>query len=253
MPTEEQLSDLEQVELEVTEEVIAVMLLLLGSTKLDIKKEIRSFYQEYGKDGVVTYKEAKKWISKDNRRKRLLGLFITIHDCFNETHIQARKEFRELLTNIIALEEVMFGSKVKSEKILGSLWGVDESNWKRRLEDDIALWVNQINNDIKLAILQNRNIDEVLEQLDNRFKAIERALDRLVMTESTAVGSLARKQIFRNLGVTKYKYYARIDERTCEYCGQLHGTIFPISEFIVGVTASPIHPRCRCWEEPIFD
>ena len=253
MPTEEQLSDLEQAELETTEEVIAVMILLLGSAKLDIKKEIRSFYQEYGKDGVVTYKEAKKWISKNNRHRRLLALFITIHDCFKETHIQARKEFRELLTDIIALEEAMFDSKVKPEKILDTLWGADASNWDRRLEDDIALWVSQINNDIKLAVLQNRHVDDVLEQLEDRFDAIERALDRLVITESTAVGSAARKQIFKNLGVTKYKYFARIDERTCPKCGELHGTIFPVSEFQIGITASPLHPRCRCFEVPIIE
>ena len=132
-------------------------------------------------------------------------------------------------------------------------WGLDNLNWLQRLQDDFDLWVARIQSDIKIGMIQRLNIEEVVERLNARFKSITKAVHKLGVTESTAVGSLARKSLFKALGITKYRYFAKIDERTCEQCGALHGTVFPISEFEVGVTASPIHPHCRCWEEPIME
>ena len=96
-------------------------------------------------------------------------------------------------------------------------------------------------------------IDDVIKQLDKRFNSIEKVLDTLVLSESTAIGSMARRLAFRELGINKYQFFTRADERTCEVCGGMHGLTFPISAFEVGVTASPLHPRCRCWEIPIMD
>jgi SPP1 gp7 family putative phage head morphogenesis protein len=110
-----------------------------------------------------------------------------------------------------------------------------------------------IANDIKRAIHQGKTIDQVLTQLDKRFKSINSILETLGISESTAVGSLSRQEIFKELGINKYQFYAKVDERTCETCGSMHGLVFPISAFEVGVTASPIHPRCRCWEVPILE
>ena len=71
MYTDEQFEQLEQEELEITEEEIALMLLLLSATKSTVEKELRDFYSKYGKDGVVTYQEARKWISSADHRRRL--------------------------------------------------------------------------------------------------------------------------------------------------------------------------------------
>ena len=78
-------------------------------------------------------------------------------------------------------------------------------------------------------------------------------LNKLALTESTAVGSIARREIFKELGIKKYQFFTKPDERRCETCGAMHGLIFPISAYEIGVTASPLHPHCRCWEVPITD
>ena len=101
--------------------------------------------------------------------------------------------------------------------------------------------------------LETVDVTAVLNLLDKRFDSIESIIQTLGLTESTAVGSLARRKIFAELGIAKYRFYTRPDERRCETCGSMHGLIFPISAYEVGVTASPIHPRCRCWEVPIMD
>ena len=137
--------------------------------------------------------------------------------------------------------------------ILDIAWGIDEATWFTRLADDVELWNANVANDLKRAFMRHDNVEDVIAKLNKRFTSMESVLSKLAMTESTAVGSLARREIFKELGISKYQYYAREDERTCEVCGSLHGLVFPISSYEIGVNASPIHPWCRCWEVPIRD
>ena len=253
MYTEEQLEQLEQEERIITNEAIVAMIFILHGLKDDMEHELRNFYQKYGKDGVVTYAEARKWVSEKDHRKRLNVLYGVLGLGFAKALDDMSKEFENFLRGVITKESEFFDVTLDIEKVLYTIWGVDETTWLKRLQDDVDLWNKYIANDLKTSILQRKHLDDVLKGLDDRFKSIERVLDKLAMTESTATGSLARKSICKELGVKKYMYFAQKDERTCEYCGGLHGKVFPMSAFEVGVTASPIHPRCRCWEVPIID
>ena len=253
MYSEEQYIALEQEERVITDEAIIVMLLILAGVKSDIEKELRAFYQQYGRDGVVTYSEARKWISQQNHQRRLTYLLGFVGTAFVVALNNIETHFRSFLTEVIGKESTFFGVKIDVDKLLSRKWGVDDLYWLQRLQDDVELWKLYINNDIKRSMLQGKNINEVLELLDKRFSSIDRAMKNLGITESTAVGSLSRQEIFKELGITRYQFYAKEDERTCETCGSLHGIIFPISAYEVGVTASPIHPRCRCIEIPIID
>lgn len=253
MYTDEQFEQLEQEEREITEEAILIMLLILNGVKGDIEKELRAFYQKYGQDGVVTYSEARKWISDKNHQRRLTYLTLFVGAVFVGALDGIEKHFRKFLTGVIAKESTFFGIKIDVEKLLSRKWGIDDLYWLQRLENDVELWKVYINADIKRAMLQKKSIDEVIKQLDNRFSYINSVLKKLGITESTAVGSLARQDIFKSLGISKYQFYTKPDERRCETCGAMHGLVFPMSAYEVGVTASPIHPHCRCWEVPIVD
>lgn len=253
MWTEEDFIVLEQEEREITDEAILIMLLILMGVKDDIEKELRAFYQEYGQDGVVTYSEARKWISEQDHQRRLTALILFVGGTFTYALAEMEKQFRNFLTSVVNKEITFFGVKLDIDKLLSRKWGVDDLNWLQRLESDVDLWKAHINNDIKRAMLQRKSINEVVKQLNRRFKSIDAVLTRLGLTESTAVGSLSRKDIFRELGIAKYQFYTKADERTCETCGEMHGRIFPMSVYEVGVTASPLHPRCRCYEIPIRD
>lgn len=253
MYTDEQLDQLEQEEHSLTEEAIITMILLLNTTKKNLKKELRSFYQKYGKDGVITYQEARKWVSTKDHRKRLNVLLLFVATEFNDLLSKLSPKFEQMLTNVVQKESDFFNIEVDLDDILDTPWGVDESIWYSRLMDDVELWTAYVGNDIKRSMLRKDSVDDIINLLDKRFMSIERILNRLGLTESTAVGSLARREIFKELGIKKYRFYAREDERTCEQCGSLHGLIFPITAYEVGVTASPIHAHCRCWEVPIRD
>lgn len=255
MYTEEELTRLEQEERELTDEAIAILLLILANTKSDLEKELRNFYSKYGKDGVITYAEARKWIGVNDHRRRLTALLVYINENFDELRVKLTPEFQRMLEEVIDKEVNFFDVKPDNiaDKPLTEGWGADNKTWYERLEDDVAIWCAYILMDIKQSFLKRTHIDDVLLKLDKRFKSMESVITTLGLSESTAIGSMARRKIFTELGVTKYKFYTKPDERRCETCGAMHDLIFPISAYEVGVTASPIHPRCRCWEVPIVD
>jgi SPP1 gp7 family putative phage head morphogenesis protein len=247
----EELDELEQEEHTLTEEAIAIMLLRLSEVHKELEKELRNFYQKYGKDGVVTYQQARKWVDSGDHRKRILVLYAIMGNQFDKALVDIEKEFDSMVDEIIKTECGYFDKDVKDKVAFN--WGTDDLDYTKRLKDNVDLWKAQLQMDWKRSLLQRKHIDKVLEELDKRFVTINNILEKLTLTESTAVGSLTRQQIMKALGYTKYRYYSRPDERRCESCGALHNLVFPITAYEVGVTASPIHPRCRCWEVPIKD
>ena len=250
---EQEFIDLEQEERELTDEAILAMMFVIATTKENVEKELRNFYQKYGKDGVVTYAEARKWVSEQNHQRRLTALLLFLGGEFAIAQDKLETHFRTFLTSIVDKESTFFGVKVDVTDVLNKPWGIDELRWLDRLEADVNLWKATIAKDIKQAMHRGASLDDVLTQLEKRFGSIDKVLEKLGLTESTAVGSLSRYEIFKEMGITKYQFFTKPDERRCEECGALHGKIFPISAFEVGVTASPIHPHCRCWEVPIDD
>jgi len=253
MYTDEQFEQLEQEERSVTDESIAIMLLILTNTKGNLEKELRTFYQKYGKDGVVTYAEARKWVGERDHQRRLTALTLFLGGEFIATLSDLKTEFERMLKSVIGKETGFFDVEIDMDAILKMSWGADDLTWLKRLEADVDLWNAHIMRDWKRSMLQGQHLDDVLDLLNKRFKSIESVINTLGLTESTAIGSLARQKIFKELGITKYQFYTKPDERRCETCGAMHGLIFPISAYEVGVTASPMHPRCRCWEVPIVE
>lgn len=253
MPTEEEYINLEQEERALTDEAILAMLLILATTKGNLEKELRNFYQKYGKDGVVTYAEARKWVSSQDHRRRLTALTLYATAEFASALDKVKTEFEKMLKSVIGKETGLFAVDVDIETILKMPWGENYATWLERIEADVDLWNVRIASDWKRAFLQQKHLDDVLTQLDGRFKSIKTITETLGLSESTAIGSMARQKIFKELGITKYRFYTKADERTCEVCGSMHDLEFPISSYEVGVTASPLHPRCRCWEEPITE
>ena len=252
MYTDEELTKLEEDELEDTELSIALMLAILAYTKDDLEKELRSFYTKYGKDGVVTYAEARKWISNKNRKRRLNTLLLFISTRFGKTLSELEIEFDKMVELIIEKENKFFKSDVDSTDI-SLKWGSDNKDWSERLEEDVELWEFKIESKIKQNILKRKSLDDTLEDLYNLFDNMSNVLETLGETESSAINSIARHEILKELGCSKYRFYTQPDERRCEVCGSMHGLTFPMSAYEVGVTASPLHPHCRCWEVPIRD
>lgn len=245
---ETQLENLENEEHELTLVAILALLTWLNSTKNNLEQELRRFYQKYGKDGVVTYSEFRKWVSDNNHQRRSTWLTLFIGSLFSNLFNSMKPEFETMIISVIQKEFNFFGVAIDTPKLN---WGMDNLTWVDRLADNVTTWNAYVTTDVKRAVLTRKNIEEVAELLNKRFLTMENVIKRLAITETTAVGSIARKAAFKELGITKYQYFAREDERTCEQCGSLHGLIFPISAYEPSVTAPPIHSNCRCFTVPV--
>lgn len=253
MYTDEQLEQLEAEERVITDEGIAVIISILSGLSKDLENELRKFYQEYGKDGVVTYSEARKWVDNKDHRKRLFVLYMALDNHFVESFGKIETEFRNFLTGVIQLENDFFNTDLEVEKLLNKTWGDDDLNWLERLQEDFEYYEAKLFSNVKSGMVRGYDIDDVIAELEKLIESFGYAEKTLGITESTTINSFARKEIMRLKQAKKYRFYAREDERTCEHCGALHGKVFPIAQFEIGVTASPIHPRCRCWEVPIIN
>ncbi len=253
MYNEQEFIDLEQEEKNLTDEAILAMILLLGELKGNLEKELRNFYQKYGKDGVVTYSEARKWVSEQDHRRRLTALLLVLKGEFNNILPNLKTEFEKMVKSVADKEIDFFDVEIDKDKVTDTKWGVDDKTWLERLENDVALWSVYIAMDWKRAFGKRQSIDSVLLLLDKRFDSMKKVLTALGLSESTAIGSIARQKIFRELGINKYQIYTKDDERRCDICGSMHGLVFPMSAYEVGVTAPIFHPRCRCWTVPIME
>lgn len=227
---------------------MALIASLLTDFSDDVEKELASFYQKYGTNGSVSYTDARKCVSNKNRKRRILVLFAAISALLKDLEDQIAGQFEKTFDSIIARELDFFESSIE---VSPSAWGADSLAWQDRLAADVDTWSTRIQQDLIQIFIRQRPLDAALAQIKKRRTTIENVVERLFESEATAVRSEVRKAIFKDMGITKYRFYTRKDERTCEICGAIHGKEFPMSQYEVGATASPLHPFCRCWEEPI--
>ncbi len=245
------LEELEQEQYEMSLEQFALMVALLLNCKKDIYKEVQSFYSNFGTDGRINYRTSRKHYSDLDKRKRSVVLYSTIDDILDSYFLNIEDIFRNALIDIIDSEIEFFVTEVDIDDILKFKWGDDNANWNTRLWEHRDKWSKVIKKDLKLGFLRSEDIQELLDQLDVRFKSAEKALKKLFVTEYNAIESEARKRIFKELGVSKFQYYATLDERTCDECGSMHEQVFPMSAYEIGVTVPPIHSWCRCFIVPV--
>lgn len=250
MYTEEEIMRLEEEEHSLSEEELLFLLAALHTTLDEIQKELQLFYQKYGKDGVVTYSEVKKWVSSTNHTKRLFFLNTTISNIVEAGFDNFEKSFVSHLEDIIAKEAQYFNVDIDEDEILNALWGADGSNWSQRLLAHRTKWTAQINIDLKLSFLKRDSVSDVIRQMVKRGESMEKILTRLWRTESNAISSLSRQRIYETLGIKKYRF-VHIDGCHCEVCSDMDNRVFPVSEYEVGVTANPLHPNCRDITVPI--
>lgn len=252
MYTEEELVQLKREEEELTEEELVALIAALHITLSDLNDKIRLFYQKYGKDGVVTYADVKKWVSSSNHAKRLTVLNHSISELFDAGFSNFENAFTQHLRDIVMKEAQFFGIELDVDKILDTVWGLDESTWLKRLTAHQQRWTTQIAADLKISFLRQDEIVDVLQNMAKRGESMEKILKRLWRTESNAVSSISRKKIYEAMGVKKYRFL-HLDGCQCEKCEDMHHRVFPFSEYIVGITANPLHPNCGDATEPVAD
>ncbi len=109
--------------------------------------------------------------------------------------------------------------------------------------------------ELRKALATGFEEGESIPQLTERIKkyyrnGYEKRATMVARTEVIAASNEGAIQSYENEGVIRTEFYASLDERICEECEGLHGTVFPISG-THGVI--PVHPDCRCTWIPLLD
>ena len=246
--TDEELIEYNKKEDSKVYQMFQVLATLTAVSRREILKLVKEFYADYGTDGVITYKEATKYMETGNgtRRKRLLVLYSAINDVFSllgdRTQIKFEADINEIIEDKLEFLSDDITDKEK-QKLANFKWGIDDLIWTTRLENDLKKFMLIIQNEIKVHITSQRKDKELEEMLNKKFDSFDRTLERLLATEATVASVQTAYSVAKKNG---YKYYYWvIKPDACYTCIGTSGT-FPITAYQVGVTAPPLHPHCRC-------
>ena len=144
-----------------------------------------------------------------------------------------------------------FVDKEMIEEILSYPWsGFD---FKTRIKINRDEFKKIVKQEITQMIIQGNGSKEVAKSIAKKAGTSLSNAYRLVHTEHSWVMGEATAKAYKELDVEYYQYSSALDKRTCSDCGKWDGEIIKLSERVVGVNASPLHPMCRCTELPYIE
>lgn len=265
--TEAELEKLEEHELEETEkstaEILALYILLLAA----MKQDLAAFFGMYAVDGLLDWaiatrrldsKELSEFNSTNNtsykRLTRLSAFLHTLSTRVSSLETAYIEDMTSLAARIFEIELDAFNVELNDlEDLIKTPWGLDDLYFGDRIKVNCDKLKAQLASEVKQKLARGAKFDDVISDVEHRIDIAKRAAKNSILTESSALNTIIRREIFKQLGITKWKYYAQEDERTCEVCGSMHGKTFLLSAFEIGVTAPPLHRNCRCWCEMLVD
>jgi len=257
----------------------------------NLKKEIAAYYQKYGKDNVIDYRELVKSLSQAERDMlyRDMNRFVAKHpDLAHLIPIREsiyklnRLEGLELSIRLLTLdfgameqEEILeFLQQAYESGYLSSMKGLENApsffdinrnammltinekwtngeNYSDRVWKNKERLINSINTYIRDGIIRGDSYRDMAKMLTDRTDVGMNETLRLIYTESAFVLNQANKQAFIDAGIKRYQISAVLDQRTSPTCRRLNGEIFEFGDAKVGVNYPPFHPWCRTTVIPL--
>ena len=132
-------------------------------------------------------------------------------------------------------------------------WAMDGKNFSDRIWENKDKLVRNLHTELSQCIIRGTDPGKAINSLAKKMNVSKSQAGNLIMTEMAAISAAAQKKCFEELNVEAYEFDATLDGKTCEVCGRMDHKVFRMSDYQVGVTAPPIHPRCRCDTSPYFD
>lgn len=141
----------------------------------------------------------------------------------------------------------------KIDALIKHPWAQDGASFSDRIWINKEKLVRNLHTELSQCIIRGESPQKAVSRLAKTMGVSQSQAANLILTESAAISSIAQKDCFRELDVEQYQFDATLDGKTCETCGAMDQKVFRMSEFEIGITAPPIHPRCRCCIVPYFD
>ena len=240
--------------------------MLTGAELKDFKRNIRYYLTDDIRDSWA--KELTK-LNERYRVSRLQGMQVSLRqelevlgkmeldgmiklssDIYKDSYYHTLYE----ITKGIGLSKVF--DKVDSRKIellQQRGWADDDKNFSERIwgrQDKVNKFLNK---ELTQSLQLGEDPQKVINKMAKAFKTNKSNAGNLILTESAYYSSVSQEEAYKELDVEKYQIIATLDDRTSEICAELDLEVFKMSEYEVGVTAPPFHPRCRTYYIPYYD
>lgn len=261
------------------------------SMEESFKKEIASYYQKYGKDNVIEYRQLVLALSQNERdllyrdyqefarrNPQYMKLMPIRESIYNLNRLEGLQlNIRMQMVELGAFEQEGFDKLLKEayEKgYLSTMKGLDNApsffsvnniamqqtlnekwinggNYSDRIWANKEKLINTLNNEIRDSIIRGDDFRQMSKLLQNRLEVGANDSLRLIVTESAFVLGQANKQAFMDALIERYKITSVMDKRTSPTCIHLNGQVFNFKDAKVGVNYPPFHSWCRTTVVPI--
>ena len=258
-----------------------------------LTKEIASYYQTYGVDNVIEYRQLLQSLSDEDRT-----LLMERIDDFAEKYPEYANlmPVRESIYKLDRLQGLQYSILITEEEIAGYTneqirehllklsqqglnYGMETLGFGKNfysINDDIVRlfvdtpWCNGENFSTRIWNDTNRLAQYLQQDLAQGFARGD-SYDKLVRNLRQRFGRVNRKDAYRLVytegtyvmaeatmqpfkdNFEKYRLSPVLDGKTCPICRGLREQVFLISERQPGVNFPPIHPWCRCSWEIVVD
>lgn len=258
-----------------------------------LDKEIAAYYQKYGKDNVIAYRNLLQSLSDEDKTLliermddfaekypqyanlmpvresiyklgRLQGLqysvFMTEAEIAGYTNEQIEEYLRRLSQQGLnyGMETLGFGKNFYSinDDIVRQFVDVpwcNGENFSTRIWNDTQKLAQYLSTDIAQGFARGDSYDRLVRNIRQRFSRVNRK-DAYRLIYTEGTYVMAESSMQPfTEDFEQYRLSPVLDGRTCPICRGLREQVFLISERQPGVNFPPIHPWCRCSWEIVVD
>lgn len=258
-----------------------------------LEKEIAAYYQQYGEDNVIAYRNLLQNLSDEDRRllmekmddfakkypqyadlmpvresiyrlDRLQGLQYSVYMAQANIAGYTNEQIKAYETSLAqkglnyAMETLGFGSNFYSinSDVVRQFVDVAWSNgenFSTRIWNDTQKLAQYLNQDMAQGFARGDSYDRLVRNLKKRFDRVNRN-DAYRLVFTEGTYVMAESTMQPfKEDFEQYRLSPVLDGRTCPICRGLREQVFLISERQPGVNFPPIHPWCRCTWEIVVD
>ncbi|PID67410.1 MAG: hypothetical protein CR959_00290 [Fusobacteriales bacterium] len=137
------------------------------------------------------------------------------------------------------------------ERVISQNW--KGSNYSARIWKNRNNLAKKVMKNISTGLIQGWDFKKMSIKLERDTGSGYFEARRLIHTETTGALENAKELAYKEMGVSKYKFIATIDDRTSSICLSLDGKIFDMKDRQIGVNCPFCHPFCRSVTVPVVD
>lgn len=218
------------------------------------EKERNELVNIYNSQSAM-YRMSKLENLKNNISVKLITLASTEED-INKKHyekILVNKDNKFSTLKLELQEKGAFNSVTKHmvDEVLEQKWY--SSNYSDRIWNNKDRLQNALDEILDKGLIQGHSMQKMAREFRDATATSLFNATRLIRTESAYYHGQVTLREYEELGVTKYKFTAKLDHRTSVTCRKHDDKVYLVSEAKVGVNYPPMHPHCRSTTVPVIE